>query len=227
MADEYEAMGYVVEPIMASDLGAEDYNYVEGFRMYLEEDPDTFFGWAKFDSSEDGFDFVYDVWIPNCEGYIAHEYYANTLTFFIDGLYGGSVDYNGLMEYVPYEGDGRENTASPEDFDNPDVAALCKEYQEKGFKVQADTVYDNTFTAYGVNENREHIAVYCKKYSDKETAKTYITDNFGYMSTVEPSFEDNDDGSVSFVIDGDEAYHVFPLSGTISEDGLLVYTYLE
>ena len=132
MAEEYEAMGYVVEPVTASEFGAQDYNYVEGFRMYSEEDLDTFFGWAKFDSSEDGIDFVNEVWIANCEGYIAHTYYENYLTFFIDGLYGGSVSYGGLMEYVPYEGDGRENTASPEDFDDAEVAALCKEYQDKG-----------------------------------------------------------------------------------------------
>ena len=228
LAEEYEAMGYVVEPVTASEFGAQDYNYVEGFRMYSEEDPDTFFGWAKFDSSEDGIDFVNEVWIANCEGYIAHTYYENYLTFFIDGLYGGSVSYGGLMEYVPYEGDGRENTASPEDFDDAEVAALCKEYQDKGFKVQSESYYDNAFMAYGVDENRAHIQVLCRKFDDKDSAVAYLDEYYSSTSMTEITMTDNADGSVSVQIDDTTGSLVtFPMVGTISESGLVVLTYPE
>lgn len=228
MAEGYEEMGYVVEPVMASELGAKGYNYVEGFRMYLEEDPDTFFGWAKFESTEDGVDFVNEVWLPNCDGYIIHTYYGDNMVFFLDGLYGGSVSSDGLMEYVPYEGDGRENTASPEDFDDADVAALCKEYQDKGFKVQTDTVYDNSFMAYGVNEDRAHIQVYCRKFADKDTAINYFDESYSSMSILSIRYTDNSDGSVSVYIDDTtDSMTTFPMEGTISADGLVVVTYPE
>ena len=228
MADEYEAMGYVVEPVMASEFGAQDYNYVEGFRMYMEEDPDTFFGWAKFETTEDGIDFVNEVWVANCEGYIVHSYYDTYLTFFIDGLYGGSVTYGGLMEYVPYEGDGRENTASPEDFEDAEVAALCKEYQDKGFKVQADSIYDNNFMAYGVDENRAHIQVYCRKFAEKDAALEHFEENTSYSSMMEVSYTENADGTISVQVDETSGSLVTcPMVGTISESGLVVLTYPE
>lgn len=227
MAEQYEAMGYVVEPVTAADLGAKDYNYVEGFRMYLEEDPETFFGWAKFESTEDGIDYVNDVWIADCDGYIAHETYGY-LSFFIDDLYGGSVTYDGLMEYVPYEGDGRENTASPEDFDDPEISALCTEYQGKGFKIEADTTYDNSFVAYGVNEDRQHIQVVCRKFGDKEEASKFVEECLLSMSTMELTFEDNDDGSSSFQIDDTTgSLPTFPIIGEITESGVMIFIYKE
>ena len=226
LAEQYESMGYTVDPVTASDLGAQGYNYVEGFTMYLEGQEEYAMSWAKFDSEEDGEAFVKDVWIANCTGYIDREMYG-MYEFFVDGYYGGSVGYDGLMQYVPYEGDGRENTASPEDFDNPAVADLCRDYQAKGFKVEKDTVYPNSFTAYGVGQDKRHVVAICKAYSDVEAAKSFIDDNFGYMSSVEITYTDNSDGSVDVVIDGDEAYMIFPMTGTITSDGVIDFMYKE
>lgn len=226
MAEQYEEMGYTVEPVTASFLGANDYNYVEGFIMYLEGQEEYYIGWAKFETEEDGEAFVKDVWIKNCTGFIDREMYG-MYEYFVDGYFAGSVGYDGLMEFIPYEGDGRENTANPEDFSDPTVAAFCKEYQDKGFKVEADSVYDNSFRAYGVDSDKRHMIVECRAYADVDTAKETLDSYYDYLSTVEITYTDNSDGSVDVVIDGDEAYMIFPMTGTITADGVLIYTYAE
>ena len=225
MAEEYEEMGYIVEPIFASDIGAKDYNYIEGFTMYLKGQEEYAMNWGKFESNDDAEQFVKDVWIANCEGYIDYDAYG-MYGFYVDGYYAGSVTTDGLLQFVPYEGDGRENNASPSDFDDPTVSAVCKELQDKGFKVEKG-YEDNTFTAYGVNEDRRHVVTNCKKYKDLDDAKESIERGMSSMYSVDITYEDNSDGSVNILIEGDDAYHIFPIEGTISADGVSVLTNIE
>ena len=150
MALDYEEKGLIVEPVMASQIGASDYNYVEGFRFYKEDDPDSYMCWAKFKTEDDGIEFVKNVWIKDCVGYTTHEI-AGSFDFQIDELYMGAVMYGGLMQYVPYPGPERENKASPEDFKDQHIVDLCRDYQSRGFTVEPEVSYYG-FIAYGVND---------------------------------------------------------------------------
>lgn len=226
MAESYEAAGMTVVPIMASDLDADEYNYVEGFRMFKAGEEDTYMCFVKFKRAEDAANFVKDVWIADCTGYIFHEV-SGIYEFSIDNLYCGGIDFSGVMQYTAYEGNPHENTASPEDFKDPQVVELCKEYQAKGFAVEADVSHDG-FTAYGVGDDRAHVVFYVVKFEDKDKAVEYINQSWGSMSFLEKTFNDNADGSVSFVFDCDPKYiRTVPIEGTVAADGLLILHYPE
>lgn len=221
MAAEYEAKDMVVEPLMASDLGASDYNYVDGFRFYAPGKPDTYICWVKFKSADDAKNFVNEVLIKDCKGYIAHEQ-AGSYLFSIDGRYTGSVMRNGLVELMPYEGDNRKSDAGPEDFKDPKLAALCKDYIDKGFAIEKDKTYDG-FRAYGVNDERYHIVVMCIKFKDKDAAVKYVNEILAASSLTKATLNDNADGSIAVNVTVDP--NVSPtgsMEGTIDNDGLLV-----
>ena len=226
MAAEYEAKDMVVEPLMASDLGASDYNYVDGFRFYAPGKPDAYICWVKFKSADDAKNFVNEVLIKDCKGYIAHEQ-AGSYNFSIDGRYIGSVMSNGLVELMPYEGDDRKSDAGPEDFKDPKLAALCKDYIDKGFAIEKDKTYDG-FRAYGVNDERYHIVVMCIKFKDKDAAVRYVNEVLAASSLTKATLNDNADGSVAVNVTVDP--NVSPtgsMEGTIDTDGLLVVQWKE
>lgn len=226
MAAEYEAKDMVVEPLMASDLGASDYNYVDGFRFYAPGKPDAYICWVKFKSADDAKNFVNEVLIKDCKGYIAHEQ-AGSYNFSIDGRYTGSVMSNGLVELMPYEGDDRKSDAGPEDFKDPKLAALCKDYVDKGFVIQKDKTYDG-FNAYSVNDERYHIVVMCIKFKDKDAAVKYVNEILAASSLTKATLNDNADGSVAVNITVDP--NVSPtgsMEGTIDTDGLLIVQWKE
>lgn len=221
MAAEYEAKDMVVEPLMASDLGASDYNYVDGFRFYAPGKPDAYICWVKFKSADDAKNFVNEVLIKDCKGYIAHEQ-AGSYNFSIDGRYCGSVMSTGLVELMPYEGDDRKSDAGPEDFKDPKLASLCKDYVDKGFVIQKDKTYDG-FNAYGVNDEHYHIVVMCIKFKDKDAAVKYVNEILAASSLTKATLNDNADGSVAVNVTVDP--NVSPtgsMEGTIDTDGLLV-----
>ena len=221
MAAEYEAKDMVVEPIMASDLGASDYNYVDGFRFYAPGKPDAYICWVKFKSADDAKSFVNEVLIKDCKGYIAHEQ-AGSYYFSIDGRYTGSVMSTGLVELMPYEGDDRKSDAGPEDFKDPKLAALCKDYVDKGFAIEKDKTY-NGFRAYGVNDERYHIVDTCIKFKDKDAAVKYVNEILAASSLTKVTLNDNADGSVAVNVTVDpNASPVGSMEGTIDSDGLLV-----
>ena len=224
LAESYEAAGLTVIPVMASDLGAGDYNYVEGFRMFKEGEEDTFMCFVKFKSSDDAASFVKDVWIADCKGYIFHEI-KGMYDFSIDELYYGGIDNSGLMQYAPWQGDSHENTAKPEDFKDPQIVELYNEYLNKGFLIESMISYDG-FTAYGINADRAHIFVVCLKFKDKDAAIEYLDESYGSMSMMTKDYKDNADGSVSFVFDCDPQYiRTVPMEGTVSADGLIIMQY--
>ena len=226
MALDYEEKGLIVEPVMASQIGASDYNYVEGFRFYKEDDPESYVCWAKFKTSDDGIEFVKNVWIKDCAGYTEHEM-AGSYYFGADELYTGAVMYGGLMQYVPYAGPERENKASPEDFKDQQIIDLCRDYQSKGFTVEPEVSCDG-FIAYGVNDERYHIAVICIKFDDTDKAVTYVKEILGGSSLTSTTITDNDDGTKTVYIDGDrQNIHTLPIEGTIAADGLLTVHYPE
>ena len=226
MAAEYEAKDMVVEPLMASDLGASDYNYVDGFRFYAPGKPDAYICWVKFKSADDGIRFVDEVLIKDCKGYIAHEQ-AGSYIFSIDGRYCGSVMSTGLVELMPYEGDDRKSDAGPKDFKDPKLAALCKDYIDKGFAIEKDKTYDG-FRAYGVNDERYHIVVMCIKFKDKDAAVKYVNEILAASSLTKATLNDNADGSIAVNVTVDP--NVSPtgsMEGTIDTDGLLVVQWKE
>lgn len=221
MAAEYEAKDMVVEPLMASDLGASDYNYVDGFRFYAPGKPDAYICWVKFKSADDGIRFVDEVLIKDCKGYIAHEQ-AGSYIFSIDGRYCGSVMSNGLVELMPYEGDDRKSDAGPEDFKDPKLASLCKDYVDKGFVIQKDKTYDG-FNAYGVNDEHYHIVVMCIKFKDKDAAVRYVNEILAGSSMAKATLNDNADGTIAVNVTVDpNVSPVGSMEGTIDSDGLLV-----
>ena len=226
MVLDYEEKGLVVEPVMASQIGASDYNYVEGFRMYKEEAPDSYMCWAKFKTMDDGVNFVKDVWIKDCVGYTARDM-AQSYFFEIDERYMGSVMYDGLMQYAPSEESGRENKAAPEDFKDQQIIDLCRDYQAKGFVVEPEVSYDG-FVAHGADDEHRHIAVICIKFADADKAVTYVKEMLGGSSLMSTTVTDNADGSKSVLIDGDrQIIFTLPMEGTISSDGLLIIQYPE
>ena len=224
LAESYEAAGLTVIPVLSSELGAGDYNYVEGFRMYSEGSEDAYMGFLKFKSAEDAANFVQDVWIADCKGYIWHEV-RDTYEFSIDELYFGGIDHSGMIQYGPWDGDPYENTATIDDFEDPQIIELYKEYLNKGFSIESEITYDG-FTAYGINEERAHIFVVCTKYPSKDAALEFLKTSYGSMSMMTEEYTENADGSVSFVFDCDPQYiRTVPIEGTVYEDGLVIMQY--
>jgi len=220
MAETYGAGDMTIDPVMASELGASEYNYVEGFMAFSDEDPDFMIGFLKFKTYSDAVDFINEVWFPDCDGYLFHESYGTFYDFAAIGFYEGGVSPDGSMQITYCTKDTLgENSVSPEDFEDKQIAELCREYQENGFSAEKESIYDG-FKATGVGEDNRIIQVCCIKFDSKESAIDYVK-KMG-AGELDLTLEDMSDGSVSVKIDGNpEYYRIVPIEGTISADGLL------
>jgi len=226
MVEVWESAGCEVVPVSYADIGADKQKFVEG--AYGVKDGQITNYVYKFVDSESVLEYINTVWIPQCEGYSLFELSVG-LEFWFDGMYAGSETSDGLMVFMPVTEDQnvRANNVEVSAYSDAGVVATYEELAAKGFVFDDFTMNGvEGFIGYGKDDTKRHISVTCMKYASADEAVEKLRESYDSRMFQVFDVVDQADGSKTITIDADDMYyHMGPITGTISADGLVVLSH--
>ena len=237
LMEEKEKEGCLVEIIDANYIGAGSYGFEEGFKATGKTVKGEFIC-AKFKDTHEAYLFYDDVLVDGRE--TGSVDFNNTMTFYIEDLFEGTIDHKGVICYYPEMLNAPDLVWTPDNYQNSDIKSLCQKYIDEGYLLKdAGTPMGEGFLACTVVEDEDYlqtssitsrmfgvtdyanlkddnlIPVFgCAKYEDADWARN----DFVYdICDSDVDFSRNSDGAFYFSAETETAY----ISGFTTADGLV------